>query len=464
MHHNHINRDGFFTDPKLTAAAAATMHNDATFNATFTGAAFATPLFVDAGQVPALNGGKGAFFVATATNDVYAFDEATGAVVWHVTPGAPAAGPGVGCGNVRPQGVIGTPAIDLATQLIVMDGGSGAGGLSDHVVYGLDLATGTTKWHVGLNGVKDPMGRAFEASQHFQRPATLIVNGFAYFAFSGNIGDCGAYHGTVIGVSLDGVASKTRMWRTDDAKCGIWGPGGPSSDGNAIYVSTGNGSGPATWMGSEGVIRLGFDLSFTRNGMDYYTPATFAGMDGTDADISSSNPIVIDALGMHLLLAMGKDGLAYLVDRTNMGGVGGQLVGRTRVAGGQIATAAAWATIGGATYVVAEAGGGCAKGGGDLFAVKLDMAAANKMTEVWCANAGGATSPIITSSDGTSDAIVWIGSEYAGKLSAFDLATGKPIANTTTLPGMQHISPSILAANGRIFAAGNDGTLHAFTP
>jgi outer membrane protein assembly factor BamB len=217
-------------------------------------------------------------------------------------------------------------------------------------------------------------------------------------------------------------------------------------------------------MGSEGVIRLGFDLSFTHNAMDYYTPATFAAMDGADGDISSSNPIVIDALGMHLLMAMGKQGLAYLIDRTNMGGAGGQLIGQQRVAGGQIATAAAWATVGGATYVVAQAGGGCAKGGGDLFAVKLDMTAASRMTEVWCANGGGATSPIITSSDGTNDGIVWTGSEHGGKLSAFDLATGKPIANTTTIPGMQHISPSIMAANGRIFAAGSDGKLHAFTP
>src|SRR5260221_11583306 len=31
QHHNHINRDGFFIDPKLTKAAAATMHNDSAF-------------------------------------------------------------------------------------------------------------------------------------------------------------------------------------------------------------------------------------------------------------------------------------------------------------------------------------------------------------------------------------------------------------------------------------------------
>jgi outer membrane protein assembly factor BamB len=459
-----MNRDGFFLDPKLTASAAATMHNDPTFNATFTGSAFATPLFVAAGQVPHLNGGKGVVFLATATNDVFAFDEATGTVVWTVTPGAPASGPSVMCGTIRPQGVIGTPAIDLASGLLVMDGGSGDAGLSDHIVYGLDLVTGNTRWKVSLNGVKDSMGRAFNASQHFQRPAALIVNGYAYFAFSGNIGDCGSYHGTVIGVSLDGVASKTRMWRTDDAKSGIWGPGGPSSDGNAIYVSTGNGTGPATWMGSEGVIRLGFDLSFTGNPMDYYTPRNYAAMDGTDADISSANPILVDALGMQLALALGKNGKAYLIDRTNMGGVGSAIVGQEQVAGGQIATAAAWATIGGTTYFVAEAGGGCVKNGGDVFAVKLDMSAPNKMTEVWCADGGGATSPIITSSDGINDAIVWMGSELGGKLHAFDLASGHSIANMTTIPGMQHLSPSIIAANGRIYAAGNNGTLYAFTP
>jgi outer membrane protein assembly factor BamB len=471
MHHNHINRDGFFIDAKLTKAAAATMHNDPKFTATINGAAFATPLFVDAGVVPGLNGGKGAVFVATETNDVYALDELTGAAVWHVTAGTPASGPAVGCGNIKPQGVTGTPAIDLTTSLIVLDAATGPAGVSDHVVYGLDLATGMTKWKVPLNGTKDTAARTFNASQHLQRPAALILNGYAYFAFGGNIGDCGNYFGWVIAVSLDGNPAKTRAWRPDDTRqCGIWGPGGPSSDGQSVFVATGNGSAPSSWAGSEGVFRLGLDLSFTKNAMDYYAAPDYATLDSADRDINGSNPVLVDANGVKGLLTLGKSGTAYLVDRNNMGGVGGKLLGQSKLSGGPISNAAAVATINGTTYVVANNNsvptpGGCSLGGGgNLFAVKIDMAAPNKMTEIWCADGGGFTSPIITTTDGTNNAIVWLAGSTNNKLNAFDLLTGMAIPNTSTLPALQHHCPSITAANGRIYAANTKGAVFALIP
>jgi outer membrane protein assembly factor BamB len=329
-------------------------------------------------------------------------------------------------------------------------------------VYALDLATGSVKWQQSLNGVKAPNG-TFDATQHAQRPAALIVNGYAYFAFGGNVGDCGAYHGWVVAVSLDGDPSKTHAFMTDDKRCGIWGPGGPSSDGESVFVATGNGTGPASWAGSEAVLRLGLDLSFTKNPMDFYTPQNFAALDGSDTDISGSNPIVIDALGMKFVMALGKDGNAYLIDRTNLGGVGATLVGKMQVSTGVIDNAAAWATIGGTTYVVAN-GTGCPNGGASLVAIKLDMAAPGKMSIAWCANGGGRTSPIITSSDGTNDAIVWIAGEGPSQIYAYDLLTGTAIPNRSSIAGMQHLSPSVMAANGRIYAASNNGKVYAVMP
>src|SRR5262249_33473731 len=197
-------------------------------------------------------------------------------------------------------------------------------------------------------------------------------------------------------------------WRPADNKSGVWGPGGPSSDGNGIFITTGNGGGPASWAGSEGVIRLGFDLSFTSDNADYYTPDDFADLDGSDQDISGSGALVIDAPGLSkkLVLALGKNGDAYLIDAANMGGVGGQLVARSNVSNGAISNAAAWAKIGSDVYVVANnswtGGGGCAKGGGDLFAIKISSA--NKISEVWCGESGGHRSRIITTTDGTNAA------------------------------------------------------------
>jgi outer membrane protein assembly factor BamB len=478
MHHNHANRDGFFVDAKITKASAATMHNDPGFTGgKIMGKAYATPLYLDAGVVSALNGGKPAIFVATETNDVYAFDAATGTEVWHVTLGAPG-GPGCGnAGKITPQGVTGTPAIDLASGVIVMDAAQGPGATQEQIVFGLDIASGMTKWKVPLSGVKDGSGNSFDPSQHLQRAAALAINGYAYFGFGGNIGDCGNYNGWVIAVSLDGDATKTKAWRPDDSQSGVWGPGGPASDGNALYVTTGNGSGPASWAGSEGVIRLGFDLSFTKNAMDYFAPSDFANLDGSDRDISGSGPLVIDTpSGKQLVLALGKDSNAYLIDRTNMGGVGGTLVDQQTVSNGAISNAGAWANIGGATYVVANnnwtAGSGCAMGGGDLFAIKIDPST-NKMSEIWCGTSGGHTSPIITSSDGMNDAIVWIGGgndsaggggQGDGKLHAYDLLTGMAIPNTASIQGMAVLNSSLIAAGGRIYAASNKGVVYAVTP
>jgi outer membrane protein assembly factor BamB len=121
--HNHANRDGFFVDSAITKTAAmTTLHKDTTFVGTITGNVFATPLYVANGP-----GQKGAFYIATESNDVYALDEAAGSLLWHRTLGPPVSGSTLPCGNINPLGVTGTPAIDLGTRTIVMDAAIAAG-------------------------------------------------------------------------------------------------------------------------------------------------------------------------------------------------------------------------------------------------------------------------------------------------------------------------------------------------
>jgi outer membrane protein assembly factor BamB len=479
MFRNHNNRDGFFVDPKLSKANAATMHNDAAFKPpAVAGIAYATPLYLDAGVVPALNSGKSTIFVATEKNNVYALDANTGTQAWTVNLGAPG---GPSCGNggkISPQGVTGTPAIDLSTSVIVMDSAQGGGTTSDHVMVGLDLVTGMTKWKTPLNGTKDKAGHTFDASLHVERPAVLIANNFAYVGFAGNIGDCGGYGGWVIGVSLDGDATKTVAWRADANMSGVWGPGGASTDGTSIFVATGNGPrGGGSWGENESVLRLGYDLSFDKtNNNNYWAPSNWASLDSSDADIGGTNPLVVDTPGgQKLLVALGKDGNAYLIDRTNMGGMGNP-VAKQQVSNGAISGAGAWANVGGTTYVVANnnwtGANGCAMGGGDLFAFTIDSS--NKISEVWCGNSGGHSQPIITATDSMgTDAIVWVGggNDTAGgggagdgKLHAFDLAMGMEIANMASIPNMTCLSSSLIAANGHIYAAGSKGQVYAVTP
>jgi hypothetical protein len=239
--HNHPNRDGFFIDPAITKAAATTFHNDSTFDGTIGGHVYASPLYADGSLCP---DGKAAVYIATESNNVYRLDDATGLPLpgWPVNVGPPAGNNGSGCGDIAPLGITGTPAIDPATRLIVLDAAIGDSHKTlSHTVFGIDACTGgAPKWSLPLASVKDPNGSTFDPVPQNQRSAALIVGRNAYFAFGGHNGDCGMYHGWVMAVPLDGTKANARAFRTDADQSGIWGPGGPASDGQSVFVTTGN--------------------------------------------------------------------------------------------------------------------------------------------------------------------------------------------------------------------------------
>jgi hypothetical protein len=473
--HNHVNRDGLFVDPAITTASAATFHRDTTFDGAVVGNVYASPLYVANGP-----GGKGAFYVVTESNDVYALDETTGKLAWPAVKnvGTPCKSTGAGCGNISPIGITGTPAIDPTTRTIVLDAAiaNASGSIATHTIFGLSIDDGSQRWSVDVSTLKDGTGLPFSPKPQNQRGAVLIVGGVAYVVYGGHWGDCGTYHGWVVGVPLSGTGAKA--WATQVSGAGIWGPGGAASDGQSIYVTTGNGFDGAqtTWAESEGVFRLDPGPSFTQASADYFAPFDWLSLDQGDTDLSGSGPLVIDAPSMTpstLVMAQGKDGKLYLLDRTNLGGVATTDVGMT-VQSGEISNAGAWANVGNTTYVVIRPNGtsggvGCPGGtSGDLVAVKLDPAAPKKMSMAWCADSMGVGSPSITTSDGTSDALVWaFGADPGGsaQLHAWDLATGAVVfaggaATDKALNVRRFTTP--IAVNGRILVAG-DNKLYAFT-
>ena len=174
-----------------------------------------------------------------------------------------------------------------------------------------------------MSTLTDPKGTKFSPQPQNERGAVLIVNGVAYVPFGGHYGDCGTYHGWVIGVPLSGTGAKA--WATQVGGAGIWGVGGPASDGQSIFVTTGNGiGGNATWAESEGLFRLDPGPTFTTVAADYFAPYNWQDLDNADVDLSGSGPLVIDAPSMTpttLLMAQGKDGYLYLINRTDLGGV-----------------------------------------------------------------------------------------------------------------------------------------------
>jgi len=102
----------------------------------------------------------------------------------------------------------------------------------------------------------------------------------------------------------------------------IWSSGnGPAADASGnIYVETGNGFFDGVNNFSDSVLKI----SPAGARVDYFTPFDQQIMQNNDIDLGSSNPIILpDSIGSvahpHLLIAMGKVGLIYLLDQTNMG-------------------------------------------------------------------------------------------------------------------------------------------------
>ena len=102
---------------------------------------------------------------------------------------------------------------------------------------------------------------------------------------------------------------------------------------------------------------------------------------------------------------------------------------------------------------------------GDLTTLKLMPGTPPRLVASWCATQGGAGAPIVTTTDGQSDAIVWgLGAEGDGHLHGFDGDTGSQIFSgaATTIAGLHRFN-SPIAAKGRIFVAADSGVV-AFTP
>src|SRR5436190_19001629 len=191
--HNHLSRDGVYIDPAFTLANVPNLTRDLAFDGTISGHVYAQPLYIEGGP----NGPM--VIVVTASNNVYALDADTGAVIWSRTDIGPAVTSGLPCGNISPVGIIGTPVVDLASRSLFFDALI-SGNPIKHFVYSLNVDTGATNtnWPVDLDNA--PIG--FISLDQEDRGALALVNGIVYMPFSGYLGDCGNYHGTVVGVHI----------------------------------------------------------------------------------------------------------------------------------------------------------------------------------------------------------------------------------------------------------------------
>ncbi|HMJ56727.1 MAG TPA: hypothetical protein VK540_31880 [Polyangiaceae bacterium] len=484
-HHRRATRDGVYVQPGLTKAAAATLQRDMAFDGTVDGQVYAQPLYVENGP-----GGAAAFLVVTEKNNVHALDATTGAPLWTKNVGPAADIPGLNpanCGNVRPLGITGTPYLDLGRRTIYVGavigtGNAGARTIERHQIHALSLDDGSERagWPVDPSGLQSGSVTFNVAPYQNQRGALTAVGGTLYVPYGGHAGDCGNYHGWIVAVLQDDP-TQVKAWATPARWGGIWAVGGVVSDGTDIFAATGNTSGATTWGGGEAIVRLRAGAVFSADAKDYFAPNNWRDLDATDLDLGGTGPLLVDVPGAtpsKLVVALGKDGIIYLLDRNHLGGVGTAAangVAQATIVNGAIINAASAVTTAAGTFVtlhghMGRVGTNCPAGqAGDLVTVKITASSPPAIETAWCRPSQGQGSPAVTTTDGRADAIVWTnGAEASNRLHGWDVETGEPVYPPAggdagagqAMTGLRRFSTPI-AVHDRLVTAG-DNKLYVF--
>ena len=461
-YHNGGDRSGRYVVPGLTWARAAGLHRDAGFDGRVAGAVYAQPLY----WRPA-GAARGLVIVATEANRVVALDAATGSVAWETLLGPPVPGRALPCGNIDPLGITGTPAIDAASGTLYLDAMVMRQEGPRHLVFALALGDGVVVpgWPVDVAAGLASRGMDFVPRLQNQRGALVLLGGRLFLPYGGHYGDCGAYHGWVVGIPLARPGDRPAVaaaWETRGTKGGIWAPGGIAAADGALFVATGNTEVARDWSDGEAVLRLGPDLAPPVPPRAAFAPADWRQLDAADLDLAGANPMPVDLAGRRLILALGKDGKAYLLDRDALGGIGGALDAMPAASEPIRTGPASWTAPGGAFVAFAGAGASCpfGRGGAGLTVLRIAAAGRGGITTAWCAALDGAGSPVTTTSGGGTDRIVWIaGAEGDDRLHGFRADTGAIVfaggGPGDRMPGLRHFA-TILAAAGRLYIAGDD--------
>lgn len=373
------------------------------------GPIFAAPVIAD-----------GVAIVATECDTVYTFDAGDGHPLWSRRLGDPVPASSLTCpGNIMPvSGITSTPVADPASgRLYVVTFERPV----RHVLHVLDLADGRQRWQQTV----DPPEENPRSEQ--QRGALKLAGATVYVPFGGLFGDCGTYHGWVVGVRLrDRTQIGFRPPRCPNM-CAIWAPGGPTigPDGD-VWVATGNSDGSVgSFDGGNAVYRLTSDL----NPEDWFAPPDWRSLSSQDADLGSISPVL---LPQGLAWIAGKDGTGHLLRQGRLGHVGGA-----------VASASACPSYGAAVALGTSVLVPC-WGQGGVLQIRVDTAGATFSTG-WHTPMGMPGGLIVAFG------AAWVIDTDNGTLYALDPGTGAVRFSLNGGEAQHFATPA--AAGGKVYAA-----------
>jgi outer membrane protein assembly factor BamB len=377
------------------------------WTASVDGDVYASPLIV-AGHV----------IVATENNTVYSLDLFTGAVIWTIHLGEPVDAASLPCGDIGPvTGITGTPAADPASGLLYVVAFLGA---RHHMLFTLKLVDGTVASQQDI----DPAGSTPAVQQ--QRGALAVGANYVYVPLGGLYGDCGPYHGYVVAVPRAGGAALT--YQVPSVRgAGIWSAAGVTLDpsGN-VYAVTGNGASRSSFDFSNAVVELSPDLQTVKS---YFAPANWIALNGSDTDLGALSVTLLPGAAV----AVGKDGVAYLLRADQLGGIGGE-TGKRQLCGGAYGGTATNRSV---IFVP------CTDG---LYAMSVGP---NGMNVVWHASHPALGSPIVAA------AAIWAIEPSSATLYALDQSTGA-VVYSIGLPSARHFNTPAATEGFVVAPAGRD--------
>jgi hypothetical protein len=349
-YHNDIARTGQYLNETILTPSNVTV---STFGKVgffpVDGLVDAQTLYLSAVSIPG-QGVHNVLYAATEHDSVYAFDAASGAVLWQ----ASLLGKGEttsddrGCGQVTPEiGITATPVIDPtrgpsgALYVIAMSKDSSGNYLQRlhalDITNGSELFGGPATVQASFPGTGDNSSGGnviFDPKQYKERPGLLLLNGQIYTTWSSHC-DFRPYTSWVMSFDASTLARTSVLNLVPNGSDGgIWMSGtGPAADASGnIYFLEGNGTFDTTLdangfpaQGDFGNAFMKLSTSSSLHVADYFTMSNTVSESGSDQDLGSGGALVlpdlIDGSGKvrHLALGAGKDGIIYVVDRDKMG-------------------------------------------------------------------------------------------------------------------------------------------------
>ncbi len=438
----------------------------------------AQPLYMPNVNIPG-QGTHNVIYIVTQADSVYAIDADTGAQLWYASMlnvgGTTASGIYLPCGTgpgYNQEGIVSTPVIDPTSNTMYLVAKTLLNTKVRHHLHAIDITTGYERAGSPVLITATSTSNAghltvFNSKHQKNRPGLLLLNGVLYLGFGSN--SCNDTNSGWV-LSYDAASlSQLAVFNTspDYGLTSIWQAGvglAADADGN-IFVETAEAgshgfdvpSGGQTYCNS--VVKLSPSLTVT----DYFTPWSVAYLNSHDLDLSSTGALILpdqDGPYPHELIASGKQGIVYVLNRDNLGMFStndSQALQEVTLEPG----IASDVLFGSPTYWNNTVY--FAPHDSPLMAFPLSGGLLGTPRKTAASYAGGNHSPSI-SANGNSNGVLWA---ITGQLLAFDAVSLKLLYTTNQAPNGRDTLPPVghfvtqTVANGKVYV-GTKNSLEAY--